>query len=87
MKTKDEILKKAQTPALQQGAVIRRAKKLKLYVWEDVLRDYSTGIAFAYAENSIEARKLVLEKLGYNHEDLCEEPREINAKEGFAKYG
>ena len=41
----------------------------------------------AYAENSIEARKLVLEKLGYNHEDLCGEPREINAKEGFVKYG
>lgn len=67
--------------------VMRRAKKLKLYVWEGVLRDYSTGIAFAYAENSIEARKLVLEKLGYNHEDLCGEPREINAKEGFVKYG
>jgi hypothetical protein len=72
---------------LQQGDVMRRSKKLKLYVWEDVLRDYSTGIAFAYAENSVEARKLVLEKLGYNHEDLCAEPREINAKEGFVKYG
>ncbi len=50
--------------------------KLKLYVWENVLADYSKGIAFAYAEDSIEARKLVIEKLGYNHEDLCSEPRD-----------
>jgi hypothetical protein len=85
MKTK--ISNEAESGNLQQGAVMRRAKKLKLYVWEDVLRDYSTGIAFAYAENSIEARKLVIEKLGYNHGDLCAEPREISAKEGFVKYG
>jgi hypothetical protein len=85
MKTK--ISNEAESGNLQQGAVMRRAKKLKLYVWEDVLRDYSAGIAFAYAENSIDARKLVIEKLGYNHEDLCSEPREISAKEGFVKYG
>lgn len=63
------------------------AKKLKLYVWEDVLRDYSTGIAFAFAENSTEARKMVLKKLGYKHEDLCQEPREITKAEGFVKFG
>lgn len=76
-----------ETANVQQPIVRRRAKKLKLYVWEDVLRDYSTGIAFAYAENSSEARILVCKKLGYNHEDLCAEPREISEKEGFVKYG
>ncbi len=63
------------------------AKKLKLYVWEDVLRNYSTGVAFAYAESPSEARKMVLAKLGYNHEDLCAEPREVKEAEGFVKYG
>lgn len=62
-------------------------KKLKLYVWENVLRDYTTGIAFAYAENSEQARKLVLEKLGYSHADLSIEPREVKESEGFYSYG
>ena len=62
-------------------------KKLRLFVWEDVLRDYSTGIAFAYAENSEQARQLVLKKLGYDHPDLCGIPREVTEAEGFAKYG
>ena len=62
-------------------------KRLKLYVWEDVLRDYTTGIAFAYAENSEQARKLILKKLGYAHEDLSLEPREIKDEEGFYSYG
>jgi len=77
----------AETANNAKANVMRRAKKLKLYVWEDVLRDYSTGIAFAFAENSAEARQLVCKKLGYNHEDLCAEPREVSAKEGFVKYG
>jgi len=61
--------------------------KLKLYVWENVLYDYSSGIAFAYAENSEEARKLIIDKLGFIHEDLSLQPREITSKEGFYKYG
>jgi hypothetical protein len=62
-------------------------KKLKLFVWENVFTDYTDGVAFAYAENSEEARKLIIEKLEYNHEDLCIEPREINKKEAFYSYG
>lgn len=34
---------------------------LKLYIWEDVLSDYTPGIAFALAENREEARQLCLE--------------------------
>lgn len=62
-------------------------KPLKLYVWENVLRDYTGGIAFAYAENQEDARKLIIEKLGYLHEDLAKEPKEIKKKEGFYIHG
>ena len=62
-------------------------KKLKLYVWEDVLRDYTSGIAFALAESPEEARELVIKKLGGNHEDLCDSPKCIETKEGFYVYG
>ena len=61
--------------------------KLKLYVWENVLTDWNSGIAFAYAENSEEARQLILKKLGYTHEDLSKSPRLIEQKEGFYVYG
>ena len=59
-------------------------KNLRLYVWENVL---GNGIAFAYAENSEEARQLIIEKLSYTHEDLCALPREITESEGFYASG
>lgn len=62
-------------------------KTLKLYVWENVLRDYTDGIAFALAPNEIEARELVIEKLESNHEDLCKRPRVIEEPEGFYLWG
>jgi hypothetical protein len=34
-------------------------KKLKLYVWEEVLCDYTCGIAFALAETKEEALELI----------------------------
>lgn len=37
---------------------------MKLYVWEDVLTDYTAGIAFALAETEDEARALIWESLG-----------------------
>ena len=60
---------------------------LKLYVWEDVLHDYTAGIAFAYAESIEEARKLVWESLGYKSDDILREPREVTTKEGFGMSG
>jgi len=60
---------------------------LKLYVWEDVLSDYTSGIAFAYATDPERARELILEKMGYKHEDLSTRPREVKAEEGFYVYG
>lgn len=66
---------------------IEEETKLKLFVWEDVLHDRKSGIAFAYAKDSVQARILVIEKLGYNQEDLCAEPREIKSDEAFYIYG
>ena len=68
---------------------------MKLFVWEGVLTDYTSGIAFALAENAIEARKLILDK--YEKEqsyfpdmlvsDLKKEPLVIDSKEGFYVWG
>lgn len=35
------------------------AKKLRLYVWTDVLTDYTSGIMFALASSIDEARALI----------------------------
>jgi hypothetical protein len=37
-------------------------KKLKLYIWEYVFQDYTSGLAFAIASNKQEAAKLALGK-------------------------
>ena len=39
-----------------------KAKKLKLYVWEGVLTDYTDGIAFALAHDVREAKRLLIEQ-------------------------
>ena len=33
---------------------------MNLYVWEDVLQDWTPGVIFAYAKNLRQARRLVL---------------------------
>jgi hypothetical protein len=53
--------------------------KLKLYVWEDVM--------FALAPNKEEARRLIAEKLGYDHADLNQEPEDVTEPKGFFSYG
>ena len=35
-------------------------KKLKLFIWRNVLADYTSGIAFALAETEQEAREMLL---------------------------
>lgn len=63
-------------------------KKLKLYVWEDVLTDYTSGVMFALATSVDEARNLILKKWDYvPRDDLAREPRCIEAPEGFAVWG
>jgi hypothetical protein len=63
-------------------------KKLKMYVWEDVLADYTSGIMVAYATDVEHARKLLREKCDYIPDvELNIEPREITSAEGIVLWG
>ena len=61
---------------------------MKLYVWEDVLQDYTSGVMFALANSVEEARALVLAHTSYVPEsDLAQEPKVYDAPVGFAVCG
>ena len=62
---------------------------LKLYVWEDVLTDYTSGIAFALAESIEQAREAIREKglSDYRMKDLDSDPLVVEQPEGFYLYG
>lgn len=63
---------------------------LKLYVWEDVLTDYTSGtsgIAFALAESVEQARELIKEKGLFHIEHLNSGPLVVDQPEGFYLYG
>ncbi len=70
-------------------------KDLKLFVWEEVLTDYTSGIAFALARDVEDARFQILtkfrKKLGhtsrYLEEELAEEPKIVSSQEGFYIFG
>lgn len=64
-------------------------KKLKLYVWENVLRDYTPGIAFALAYDELEARELIYAQKPTvaNTGDLDKEPQVFESPKGFALWG
>lgn len=55
----------------------RTKPKLRLFVWTDFCPDYTSGLAFAIAEDETEARKLVVERYGgepYTWGDLTIHP-------------
>ena len=70
-------------------------KDLKLFIWEDVLADYTSGIAFALAETTEEAREIIFAKAmtedGYISStlksDLASKPKVVDNKEGFYIWG
>jgi len=70
-------------------------KDLKLFIWKDVLTDYTSGIAFALAENVEEARKIIFAKFEKEEQylssrlkaDLSDEPEMIDTKDGFYIWG
>lgn len=69
---------------------MKKTKKLKLYVWEDVLTDWTSGIMFALANSPDQARKVILKKSGNSisvAQDLAQEPRVIDEPEGFYVFG
>lgn len=76
--------------------------KLKLYVWENALRDWNTGIMFALAPNIQEARNLIMKSdgeglwdrkealkapRGYTEAELLAEPKVFETPVGYAIYG
>lgn len=68
---------------------------MKLFIWENVLQDYTSGVAFAFAENALEARSLIVEKMRADKSfvpkefliELRAEPLVIEQKEVFYLYG
>jgi hypothetical protein len=64
-------------------------RKLKLYVWENVLRDYTPGIMFAMAHTVHEARKIILTKYDMlsMKSELAQKPQAISKPDGFALWG
>lgn len=67
---------------------MKKKKQLFLYVWENVLSDYTSGIAFALAESEEEARKLVKKECPYAPEgEFDEKPLKVTTKKAFTLYG
>ena len=61
---------------------------LKLFVWEGVLTDWSSGIMFALATDVEAARAEVLKVCNYvPEEDLAQEPTVYEVPIGFAVWG
>lgn len=61
---------------------------MKLFVWEDVLYDYTPGVMFALAEDVEQARKLILAHTPYViEEDLAKEPAVYDTPYGLAVWG
>ena len=66
----------------------KKPKKLKLFVWEDVLTDYTSGVMFALAYDVAGARKAILKKMGYKeHPELNIKPIVVSKTAGFFCYG
>ena len=73
----------------------KKMKDLKLFIWKDVLTDYTSGIAFALAENAEEARKIIFAKFEKEEQylsdtlkaDLSDEPEMVDSKDGFYVWG
>jgi hypothetical protein len=66
--------------------------KLKLYVWEEVLTDWTSGVVFALANNPEEAIK-ALKKAGLNKDRIDGIkvdgvlPEEVTTVKGFLCWG
>lgn len=61
---------------------------MKLYVWEGVLSDYTSGMMIAYADSVEEARELLLKECFYiPKNDLNQEPLVVENKAAFYVWG
>ncbi len=64
----------------------RDASGLRLYLWRDVLRDYSAGMAFAIATSADDARNLLRAQVRDYHSDFDKEPEIHELIEPFAAH-
>jgi hypothetical protein len=73
-----------------RGWILPENKKLKLFVWHNVLTDWTPGIIFALAENIEQARKMIerdKEDWMYTGEIYEKSPEIITEPKGFMLYG
>lgn len=62
-----------------------QGQNMKLFVWEGVLTDYTSGIMFAIAETVEEARASLLKKCDYIPDyDLNKQPSEFDLSRSVA---
>jgi hypothetical protein len=68
---------------------MKAKRKLKLFVWENCLTDYTSGVMFALAYDAEQARMMIREKdkVAGGTGDLGAEPKVITKPEGFAVWG
>jgi hypothetical protein len=71
------------------GISIEPHARLALYIWENVLRDYTPGIAFALAPSEEEARRAIQKDLYENCWKEIDGPptRVVTETEGFHLHG
>ena len=61
--------------------------KMKLFVWEGVLTDWTSGMMIAIAPTADEAREALLKECDYLPlEDLAQEPEEHDLTKNVAYY-
>jgi len=60
---------------------MEKTDQLNLYVWEDVLENYTFGVIFAFAHSVEEARSLIATKESWNQkcyeEEMAKPPQVI----------
>ena len=67
--------------------MLRPRPKLRLYVWEGVLADYTSGMAVALAESPAHARQLLEKRMGRLDSDLLSAPLTVTKPAAFYVYG
>jgi hypothetical protein len=62
--------------------------KLKLFVWTGFAMDYTDGLAFAIAKTEKQARKVVIEYMGYDPSDWGDlKIRDLESECGYGVAG
>lgn len=67
----------------------KRTKKLKMFVWQGVLCDYTSGMICAAAYDAEHARRLVIKKSGglISSGEIAAEPTVVKQPRAFWVYG